>query len=117
MARKTSIILIAAILAGQMALSKARAQSASDLNPKTQSADALNNVDCGPIMNELRRKTPHDVATDLKVPVPTVYICMRAAKAARAKRIGEPSARATGAGAVAGAGIAATATPAPTPAM
>lgn len=111
MARKTSIILIAAMLGVLMAPSGARAQSASDLNSKAQPTGDLNNVDCGPIMKALRGKTPHSVATDLNVPAVNVYNCMRAARAARIKRIGEPSPRASG------AGTAATATPAPTPAM
>jgi len=101
MARKTLMVLIAAILVVPMVTAEANAQSATDLG----------NLDCGRVMKELRAKTPPDVAADLKVPLAGVYNCMRAAKAARAKRIGEPSARTTG------VGTREVATPSPTPIM
>ena len=101
MARKTSIVLSVAMFVALIVVSKARAQSPNDL---------YNSLDCGPVMKELHNnKTPRDVAFDLKVPVPGVYNCMRRARAARIKRIGEPSASPVGVGGMA--------TPSPTPIM
>lgn len=109
MALKTWILVIVAMLLALMVPSKAKAQSATD---STQSAGDSGRMDCAPIMKELRHnKSPRDVAAELSVPVPTVYKCMRAARTARTRRIGEPSARATGVGG------GAMATPSPTPIM
>ena len=105
MVRKTSIVLSAAMLAMLM-VSKAQAQAPSP------SANDLNHMDCGPILKDLHNnKRPRDVATDLNVPVPTVYNCMKQAREARTKRIGEGSPGATRAGA---GGLP---TPSPTPIM
>ena len=101
MARKISIVLSVAMFLALIMVSKARAQSPNDL---------YNSLDCGPVMKELHdNKTPRDVASDLKVPLPGVYNCMRRARAARIKRIGEPSASPVGVGGMA--------TPSPTPIM
>jgi len=106
MARKTSIVLIAAMMATLMASSRAPAQAPSP------SASDLKHMDCSPIMKDLRNnKRPRDVAAELNVPIPTVYKCMKEARAARTKRIGEPSPGATK------AGVLGMATPSPTPIM